>query len=344
MVQIRCALNQGRVVLKFIKVVAIFMCLVAVTVGMLGWWYLHADPIEPPDLPGSWQPGSLHHGGHTRSWVSYVPASKTASPAVVLLLHGSRGNGEQMRTMSRYRFEQLAEQYGFIAVYPDGYQQHWNDCRGSANYAANLENIDDVGFLGALVQQLVREQGVDTSRVFAAGFSNGAQMAYRLGLEAPELVAAIAGVAANLPVPANLDCTPSGVGVATLVMNGTRDPVNPYEGGLVEILGDASRGEVMSADETIGYWVKLAGYAGPGRRQAWPDRVPDDGTAVVTTGWFEAGRHPVSLVTIEGGGHSIPHPQLNLPRMLGPTSHELDGAEVIWGFFSGTTLGVVPDG
>ena len=47
--------------------------------------------------------------------------------------------------LMRYRFDELAERHGFIAVCPEGYQQHWNDCRGGANYAANLENIDDVG-------------------------------------------------------------------------------------------------------------------------------------------------------------------------------------------------------
>ena len=143
---------------------------------------------------------------------------------------------------ARYGFDVLAERHGFVAVYPDGYQRHWNDCRGSANYAANTEDIDDVGFLRALVQQMVEEQGVDPERVFATGLSNGGQMAYRLGLEAPELVAGIAAMAANLPVASNLDCMPSGEPVAAMVMNGTADPVNPYEGGLVEIFGNTSRG------------------------------------------------------------------------------------------------------
>jgi polyhydroxybutyrate depolymerase len=142
-------------------------------------------------------------------------------------------------------------------------------------------------------------------------------------------------VAANLPVQDNLDCTPSGTGVAVLVMNGTLDPVNPYDGGLVEIFGDASRGEVMSAEATADYWAKLAGYTGQGRRQPWPEQVVDDDTSVVSTEWSAPGQYPVSLVTVVGGGHSIPHPTRDLPRILGPTSHELDAADVIWRFFNG---------
>ena len=90
--------------------------------------------------------------------------------------------------------------------------------RQRANYAANLENIDDVGSLRALVQRMVDERGVDPARVFATGLSNGGHMAYKLGLEAPQLVAAIAAVGANLPVAASMEsnretstCCPSPV-------------------------------------------------------------------------------------------------------------------------------------
>jgi polyhydroxybutyrate depolymerase len=329
------AMAAGEQVRKFLKLLGMIAVLAVAAVALAWWQYLRVEPMAPPPLPGSVQAGSLEHAGRSRSWIAYAPAARPSDLALVLILHGSLGSGERMRTLTRYGFDLLAERYGFIAVYPDGYQQHWNDCRGGASYAANLENIDDVGFLRALVQRLVDDQGVNPSRVFATGFSNGGQMAYRLGLEAPDLVAGIAAMAASLPVPANLDCQPLGKAVATLVMNGTEDPVNPYAGGLVEAFGDASRGEVQSSIATASYWAELAGYPGRGVQREWPRRDPGDPTAVRSVEWSAAGRVPVSLVTIEGGGHSIPHPVLNLPRILGPTSHQLDGPEVIWDFFSG---------
>ena len=318
---------------RLLKMLGKLALLLMVVIALLWWWYLRADSMAPPALPGAEQAGALEYDGQRRSWLAYVPASKSARPALVLVLHGSMGTGEDMRMMTRYGFDVLAERDGFIAVYPDGYKRHWNDCRGTASYAANIENIDDVGFLRALVQRMVEEQGVDPDRVFATGLSNGGQMAYRLGLEAPDLVAGVAAMAASLPVDANLDCEPSGGAVAAMVMNGTADPVNPYEGGLVEIFGDASRGTVRSSVETAEYWAGLAGYNEAGGYRAWPKQVADDETSVASTDWSAPGRVPVSLVTIVGGGHTVPNPVFNLPRIIGPTSHQLDGPEIIWEFF-----------
>ena len=320
---------------KLLKILGLLVVLVVIGVLLLWWWYLRADPMAAPQLPGSVQAAVLEHSGHRRSWLAYVPASKPANPALVMVLHGSMGAGEGMRAMTRYGFDVLAERDGFIVVYADGYERHWNDCRAGASYAANMENIDDVGFLRALVQRMIEEQGVDPAKVFATGLSNGGQMAYRLGLEAPELVRGIAAMAASLPVESNLDCEPSGRAVAALVMNGTADPVNPYEGGLVEILGDASRGAVRSSVATAEYWAGLAGFDGGGVERVWPKRVADDETSVQSTDWLSPDRVPVSLVTILGGGHTIPNPVFNLQRIIGPTSHQLDGPEVIWTFFKG---------
>lgn len=329
--------SKGQVVSKLLKLVALTVLIILAAAALSWWWYLRAEPMEPPDLPGTSGRGAMEFGGHSRSWLAYIPATKTARPALVLVMHGSLGDGEGMRSATRFSFDVLAERHGFVVVYPDGYRRHWNDCRAGADYAANLENIDDVGFLRALVQRMVVEQQVDPARVFATGLSNGGQMAYRLALEAPELVAGIAAIAASLPVPASSDCQPSGQAVAALVMNGTDDPVNPYDGGVVEIFGNNSRGEVMSSLDTAAYWAGLAGYTGPGERRAWSDRVSDDGTTVESTEWLLPGQLPVSLVTIKGGGHTVPHPVFNLPRILGPTSHEMDGAEVVWRFFSAAT-------
>jgi len=319
---------------KLLKGLAVLILVLLVGATLVWWRYLRMEPMEPPALPGVLQSGSLEHAGLRRSWLAYVPAAKAERPALVLVLHASRGTGERIRQLTRYGFEVLAERYGFVVVYPDGYQLHWNDCRGGADYAANTENIDDVGFLRALVRQMAAEQGVDSTRVFATGLSNGGHMAYRLGLEAPELVAGIAAMAASLPEAENLDCTPSGQAVAALVMNGTDDPVNPYLGGLVEIFGNASRGRVLSSLETARYWAGLAGYSGEGEHHSWPRRDPDDPTSVESIDWSGLGKLPVSLMTIVGGGHTVPNPVFGLPAILGPTSHQIDGPDVIWAFFS----------
>jgi len=318
---------------RVLKVVLLLVALLFVGLSMTGWWLLHFDEVEEPQLPGTIEHGVTEHGGLQRSWSVYLPKSRGAHPPLVIFLHGSMGKGEDMRLMSFYGFDAEAERGGYIAAYPDGYQGHWNDCRASADYAANKQDIDDVGFLRDMVAQLVERYGVDPKKVFAAGYSNGGQLAFRLGLEAPDLVRGIAAIAANLPVDSNLDCTKSGKPVSVLVINGTEDPVNPYDGGLVQILFDKSRGTVLSSEQTIAYWRTLAGYSGAKQIERWPDKAPDDGTKV-TVDRFHLPRKPtVELITVVGGGHTMPNPTYNLPKLLGPTSHEFDTATVLWEFF-----------
>ena len=304
-------------------------------VAVLDAWFLGWDEIEPPALPGALVEGKAEYDGLQRRWRAYLPAALPENPAMVLLLHGSRGDGALMRASTFYGFDVVAERAGFIAVYPDGFEQHWNDCRGGADYSANLLDVDDVGFLSFLIQKLAEEYGADLSRVYVAGISNGGQMAYRLAMESSDTVAGIAAVAANLPIESNLDCDPLGQAVSTLIINGTADPINPYEGGVVDIFGNTSRGMVMSSLATATYWASLAGFEDQGASSLWEESDPDDGTSVRSVSWSGPQGPSVQLLTIEGGGHTVPHPVFRLPRIIGTTSHEFDGAEIIWSFFDG---------
>lgn len=308
--------------------------LVILGVMAAGWWYLSSDVSEPQGLPGEHVAGLLRHDGLERHWQAYVPATLKPRAPLLLLLHGSRGDGNDMRLATYYGFEVLAEREGALVVYPDGVERHWNDCRASASYAANIRSIDDVGFLRALIARLGERYGVDPHRVYVAGISNGGHMAYRMGLEAPDAVAGIAAYVANLPVRDNLDCEPRDQALPVLIVNGTEDPINPYEGGVVELFGDASRGAVLSARETAAYWADLARYSSEGQHSDWEDRAADDGTRVTTLQWVGPDRPPVALVSVVGGGHTVPDPVFRLPRVLGRTSHELDIAALTWAFFS----------
>jgi polyhydroxybutyrate depolymerase len=272
---------------RVLKVLVLLLIVGLVGVGAMAWWFLSYDSMSAPELAGSLETGSLQHDGLERTWLAYLPSKSQQAMPLLIALHGSRGDGREMMLGSRYGFNILAEREGFIALYPDGFERHWNDCRAGADYTANTRDIDDVGFLQALIFRMVQEQGVDPSRVYVTGMSNGGHMAYRVGLEAPDLVAAIAPIAANLPLPQNLDCTLVEQGLSVLMINGTADPINPHEGGVVDIFGNTSRGSVLSSMETVQYWARLAGYEGPGKQQAWVDRVPDDGTSI------NIGLHPV---------------------------------------------------
>mgnify|MGYP001824852534 FL=1 len=330
--------EKGRlsaVLKRLLKLLAGLVLLAVLVVAAGAWWLFSSPAYRGPEPNGRLEHGSLEHQGRVRTWQAYAPSSLAGKPPVLFVLHGSMGSATQMREASYRAFELLADREGLVIVYADGFENHWNDCRGGASYSANLENIDDVGFFRALVAVLEERYEVDPRQVYATGLSNGGHMAFRLALEAPDLIAGIAPIAANLPVPDNMDCELSGGAVPTLIINGTEDPVNPYAGGLVDVFGETSRGHVLSSFDTARYWAELAGYSGAPQQRAWVDRAPDDGTTITSAKWSSPTDVSVVLITVIGGGHSVPNEKYRLPRILGRTSHEFTAAEVICAFFSG---------
>ena len=314
------------------KFIALALVLALVGIALTAAWYLRWDELPPPELPGVVEGGSLEHEERERRWISYIPASAGESPPLLLVLHGSTSDGPGMRAGSFYSFDVLAEREGLVITYPDGVQNHWNDCRKNASYAANLLKVDDLGFLAALIDTMVERHGVDPRQVFVTGMSNGGHMAYRLALETPELIAGASALVANLPLETNSECVASGQPVPVQVINGSEDGINPYEGGVVNLFGDVSRGQVMSSIETARYWAGLGGYDEEPSARETIDGNPDDKTNLEILSWT-GGHVPVQLVSVMGGGHTFPHRVYALPKILGTTSHEVDGAELIWGFF-----------
>lgn len=308
--------------------------------GVVLWTFLLRTPTFPqPPLSGKAEQRRLTVGGVSRSFIVYVPA-RVADPApVVLVLHGAGSSAERMRSTSAWAFEELADRDGAIVVYPEGFEGQWNDCRAEGEFPARRLALDDVAFLRAVVARLDGDPALGTrqlatDQVFAVGLSNGGHMAFRLALEAPDFVAGIAAVAASLPATSNTICKAQGKAVPVFIVNGDADPVSPYEGGRITALGPINRrGEVQASLATVDYFRELAGYTAPPFEHRYPDMDPEDGTVAMRMVWSEADRAEVDLVTIYGGGHTIPHPVKQFPRILGRTSHDVAAAEEIWRFF-----------
>jgi polyhydroxybutyrate depolymerase len=315
--------------------ITLALALLAAALGAFALFWLRFERVPEPELPGALVAGSLEHAGRTRTWHAYLPARRVPSPALVLVLHGSQGDFAQARGGYGYDFDRLAESEGFLPIYPDGFERHWNDCRAAGPYAANALDVDDVSFLRALVERFAAEHGADRARVFATGISNGGQMALRLALEAPDLVRAVAPVVASLPAERNMDCRPAGRPVSVLIMNGSADPMNPWRGGDVALYGlVGNRGAVLSSEDSIDYFRDLAGHTAAPEVVTLSDLDPGDASTVEVTRWRAPGRKHVALYAIRGGGHGAPHPGLTLPRLLGPTNHDIHAAEEIWRFFA----------
>jgi polyhydroxybutyrate depolymerase len=116
-----------------------------------------------------------------------------------------------------------------------------------------------------------------------------------------------------------------------MIMNGTKDPIVPFDGGEVEFFGFLKRGKVKSARESGQYLAALNNLTGAPETSQTP---ASDGFRVEQVLWHNDAKIEVELVAIHGGGHGIPQPYWRYPRMLGPMPKEPNGPAVIWEFFA----------
>jgi polyhydroxybutyrate depolymerase len=296
-------------------------------------FYLVYAPAPPePGLSARPQARTVRVGRLDRAYLLYAPAKRAAAPALLIVFHGSMGTAGGIRVATGYGFDRLADRDGFIVVYPQGHGGHWNDCRKQADYEARRLGIDDVGFFEALVARLRLDHQVDPARIFVAGLSNGGHFVFRLALERPDRIAGAAVFGASLPTADNNGCTPRGPPPPIMLVNGTNDPINPYRGGVVTLFGFGSRGTVLSARDSAGYFAGAAGSAGPATRRI-PPRSSRDGTWVERATWRTPGRHEVVLLSVHGGGHVIPQSRYRPPRLLGTVTTAIDGPAEAWEFF-----------
>ncbi len=291
--------------------------------------------FREPALAGKLRRETVAVAPLQRTFSFYVPDPEDRAPALIFVLHGSGGDGAQMRKFTHFQFDLLADRKGFIVVYPDGYKGFWNDCRKSADWASNLENIDDPAFFRAMVAYFVERLHADATQVYALGVSNGGHMIYRLALETPETFAALAAVAANLPIAENLDCQPSRRAVSIAILNGTHDPINPYNGGLVKLFGNSSRGVVRSTAESTKYWTDLAGAGTPAAEQRLPELDGDPDTWIDRQTWRGRAGVEVRLYSLHGSGHVLPSRTSSfMDFALGGAAADLEAAPELWDFFS----------
>ena len=276
---------------------------------------------------------SIIFAGLERTYRIRIPSSYDKSTPLPLLiaLHGGGGSGEKMEELTLRGFNRLSDKESFIVVYPDGIEKHWNDGRENVSYRAHREKIDDVGFISALIDHLVKQYNIDIKRVYVTGISNGAMMSFRLGCELSEKIAAIAPVSGAMPK--DLVCSPLRP-VSVLVISNKEDPMVPWEGGEIRF-GRQRFGEVLSVEESVRLWVHHNQCSSSPANLLEPDKDPQDGTRVRREEYGQGKEGTeVVLYAIEGGGHTWPGGQQYLPAwIIGKTSRDIDANEVIWNFF-----------
>ena len=275
-------------------------------------------------------------GGLKRSYTVQLPARKPAP--LVVVLHGKTQRGADV--VARTAWPQVAKREGLAAVFPDGLNHAWADARTKAGPALRgpPAGTDDVAFIAKLVEKLVADGTADAKRVYVTGVSNGGAMAMTLVCARADLFAAGASVIMNLTDEAAVTCHPSRP-LPMLLMNGTADPLVPYEGGRGSSYYAADG--FWSTEETLAFWRKLNGCeTDDASAIEMPDKAPADHSTVTRITSRCPQGHDVVLYRINGGGHRMPGfaPDARFPRvatsLLGPQNGDIDGAETIWSFFS----------
>lgn len=272
--------------------------------------------------------GSLSFGGLTRTYLLHLPPaySDTKPLPLVLALHGGGGDGQGMEKLTH--LNTVADQQGFIVVYPDGYQKYWADGRGATS--ADKAGIDDVGFLSRLIDTLVEQFAVDRSRVYVTGISDGGFMTERLACDLTQKIAAVAAVAATMSQWEADHCAPARP-IPFMLIQGAADPIVPAQGGAV--IGE--RGTVIPTSETLQKWTTFDSCTPPAQTGTEPPKVNDETQVSYERYLTCKDGTQVILYSIAGGGHTWPGGWQYLPAaVIGKTTRNMDASAVVWQFFT----------
>lgn len=260
--------------------------------------------------------GSITHGGLTRTYILYVPASYSAgTPApLVFNFHGYTSNATEQMFYGDFR--PIADTAGFLLIHPMGTldgsgQPYWNSGWGGT--------VDDIGFTSALIDSLSLTYSINQDRVFSTGMSNGGFMSYTLACELSDRIAAIASVTGAMNLNQSSTCNASHP-MPVLEIHGTSDATVAYIGA----------SWIEATSNTLNYWATFNNCAIPAIMTPVPNINLTDGCTAEHY-IYPNGLNGVDVehYKIIGGGHTWP----GAPFTVGVTNRDIDASIKIWEFF-----------
>ena len=204
---------------------------------------------------------TLTHEGELRQYLTYVPEIYTSSGiARPLLFNFHGGSGSASGQVYTADFRPIADTANFILVYPQGtFGSTWNSSLPTNPRTKMF--VDDFGFVDAMIKKINSDYifGIDTTRVYATGYSNGADISLSLACARSDKIAAVASVSGLLDRHTAENSNPLTVGV--LSIHGTNDFSRPYEYGL--------DGYYFTIDELNTYWSSINGFSGQPQKETY---------------------------------------------------------------------------
>lgn len=253
-----------------------------------------------------------------REYVIFQP--KVIKQNVILIgLHGRGGSGEEF--MWKTEFNQLAEKEGFIIVYPSGVNKAWVDGR---NLSDENPNVNDEYFLLRLREKL--EKDFSIQKFFLFGYSNGGFMTQKMAFTYPKSFAGYANVVST--ISENLNKIKPKEPVSVLFINGTEDPIVPYNGGMIK----GNKGVAIGAEDTVKQWVKWNKCNV--KPEAETINQNKDGIKVFIHTYANCkSSKQVRFLKLEGAGHGWPGKLEEENIGFGKFTSEIDANKEIWKFF-----------
>ena len=231
--------------------------------------------------------------GGQRDYLLKIPAQHDETMPVLYFLHGLGDN--ITRLDNEFHFQQVADEYGWMLVVP----QALNEGNGTMwNAALMSSNIDDSGFLMALLDTLAVHHPVDLDSVFYTGFSMGGFMTHRMAIEHGDRITACAPVS-GLITHAMASHT-AVVPVRMLHIHGTADPVVGYNGNSQYFGGNLG----LSVEAILNYWKNANHCLDEPVIDTFPD-LHNDGLRFVR--YTYAGEAELQHIKVIGGNHTWYH-------------------------------------
>ncbi|MCP4200755.1 MAG: hypothetical protein GY769_02320 [bacterium] len=235
----------------------------------------------------------------------HIPDSHEAGELVplVVMLHGYTATPDAVEHWLKLR--PLADEFGFLllqpqgTIDPEGYP-FWNAGRVCCNWYGS--QVDDVGYLERLVDEVESRCSVDPSKIYWLGHSNGAYMAYRMACERADIVTGLAGIA-GVTAYDPAECDPFKP-VHVLHIHGTADDFWAYDGGVWSGNGEPYPGALRTTE----LWARYNGCSLRAEESAarldLEVRIP--GTETTVTRYPESCRPggSVELWSVEGADHT----------------------------------------
>src|SRR5271168_1752694 len=203
-----------------------------------------------PAFAGEAVAHTIDVNGVSRSYLLYVPPGNSGKrlPAFIMM-HGSGSTDLQQERYTN--FDAFAQAHSLVVMYPQGIDKHWNDGR----VIGHESMADDIGFIKAMLAEVIAQGVIDPKRVYAVGISNGGFMAQHLSCMMPEALAGNGAIAATQPVDA---ACPSPRPMPAIFFQGTADKLVPFNGGAIAPQF-GNRGTALSNAQTLELWRKRNG-------------------------------------------------------------------------------------